>query len=200
MQDPTLFNRVGKAFKTLGNGISRTIGLENTKSKGLNTNNNHYNNNQNNFTVLKNRQPKRKINSELQNAVSENMEHNNSFKLENLLELYNSQIKKNNKNKVILNISQKYPLVIINKFIREIIEKIKDEIRGVNSNINSKNRIRIKNLFDEQFMQKYLESKKKLGLVSNLSNLIIQAEILLEIQKYELNYINPKLVNNLHTN
>jgi hypothetical protein len=192
ISNKSLFNRVGKAVQNIGQKFSTIIRIENKKSKN--------NNNENNFMVIKNRQPKRKIVSKLQNDVSENMELNNSFTIENLLQLYNTQININSQNIVIKKISQKYPLIIINKFIREIIQKIKDEISSVNLDMKNKNRIKIKDLLNEQFMKKYLDSKKKLGLPPNLSNLIVQAEILLKIQKYQLNIINPTLANNSSKN
>ena len=146
--------------------------------------------NENNFRVLKERTSAKK--GSIQNIFSENILQNfEGISITVVLEsLKESELEKT---------ARMYPPVFINKLIKDLILKIKNEVRSVKKNINNKNSIRLNNLLEDNFMTEYLKLKrdnpKNFNSSLNLSELILQAEELLKIQKYQIDQIKSTLNN-----
>lgn len=143
--------------------------------------------NKNNYRVLKERTPAKK--GIIQNNFSENTLQNfGSTSIIDVLKFY-----KNNNLEITAN---EYPPVVINKLIKDLILIIKNEVRSLKSNINNTNSIRLNNLLKENFMKGYLESKKQNYTSPILTELILQAEKLLEIQKHQIESLKFIVQNN----
>jgi hypothetical protein len=152
--NPSFLNQIKKDASSLFSSAKKLVGISNS--------------NENNYRVLKERNPEKK----------EIIEKNNSRNttIENVLE----SLKQQNGLKIT---AQKYSPVVINKLIKDLIVSIKNEVKNVKPNIISTNSIRLNNLTS-------LKNKP------NLSTLIDQAEKILQIQKYQIESLKSIVKNN----
>jgi len=170
---PSFLNQIKGDAQSLFSSAKKLVGISDS--------------NENNYGVLKRRTPEKK--GIIQNNFSENtLQIFKNTTINDVLKFYE------NHNLEIT--AQKYPPVVINKLIKDLIVSIKNEVRNVKSNVNNTNSIRLNNLLKEKFTKDYLESKTHTHTSPILTELILQAEKLLEIQKYQIESLKFIVQNN----